>query len=83
MHDVHSVCFVITDLRSLSITCLLHMRYKCLEYESKMVSILNLIVGSSVACPLNTQLFPNLKFSGLLFESPTELPTISVYESSG
>ena len=53
----------------------IHMCYKCLACKSKMASILNLIVGSSVGCPLNCPLFPYLKAH--------ELPTISVYRSSG
>ena len=61
MHDVHSVCFVNTDLRSLTITCIIYTCYKCLACESKMASILNLIVGSVVGCPLNCPLFPYLK----------------------
>ena len=41
---VHSVCFVVTDLRSLKITCIIHMCYLCLVCESKMASISYLIV---------------------------------------
>ena len=48
MHYVHSVCFLNTDLRSLTITCIIYMCYKYFACESKMASILNLIVGSSV-----------------------------------
>ena len=60
----HSVCFVNTDFRSLTITCIIYTCYKCLACESKMASILNLIVGSSVGCPLNCPLFPYLKVVG-------------------
>ena len=114
MHNVHSVCFMIIDLRSL--TCIIHMCYKCLARESKMASILNLIVCSSVGCPLNIKLFPHLKVVGCLLNCPltcpqypymaivgtliymanfpwaangqptplpTELPTVSIYGSSG
>ena len=64
MHNVHSVCFVNTDLRSITITCIKYTCYKCLACESKMASILNLIVGRSVGCPLNCPLFPFLKVVG-------------------
>ena len=56
-----SICFVNTDLRSLTIICIIYTCYKCLACESKMASILNLIVDSSVGCPLNCPLFPYLK----------------------
>ena len=48
MYDVHSVCFVNTNFRSLTITCI---TYTCAtnECESKMASICSLIVGTSVA----------------------------------
>ena len=105
----------------------IYMCYKCLACESKMASILNLTVGSSVGCPLNCPLFPYLKVVGcplscllscplypymevvgslicmakfpwaahsaahwaahfFIFGSsgvPTELPTVSIYGSSG
>ena len=51
-----------------------HMCYKCLACESKMASILNLIVGILVSSGLPTELTTEL---------PTELPPISVYWSSG
>ena len=46
------------------------MCYKCLACESKMASILNLIVGSSVGCPLNCPLFPYLKEVGCPLSCP-------------
>ena len=70
MHDVHSVCFVNTDLRSLTMSCIIYTCYKCIACESKMASILNLIVGSSVGCPLNCPLFPYLKVVGYLLSCP-------------
>ena len=42
----------------------IHMYYKCIACESKMAPILNLIVGSSVGCPLNCPLFRYLKEAG-------------------
>ena len=70
MHDVHSVCFVNTDLRSLTITCIIYTCYKYLACESKMASILDLIVGSLVGCPLNCSLFPYLKVVGYPLSCP-------------
>ena len=64
MHDVYSVCFVNSDFRSLTITCIIYTCYKCLACESKMASIWDLIVGSSVGYPLNGPLFPYLKVVG-------------------
>ena len=64
IHDVHSVCFVNTDVRSLTIICIIYTCYKCLACESNMASILNLKVGSSVGYPLNCPLFPFLKVVG-------------------
>ena len=94
----------------------IHMCYKCLACESKMASILNLIVGSSVGCPLNCPqvsylkivgcklncplsclLYPYMKVAGSLIcmtkfpwasygqpaPLPTQLPTVSIYGSSG
>ena len=74
MHDVHSVCFVNTDFRSLTITCIVYTCYKCLACESKMASILNLIVDSSVGCPLNCPLFPYLKVVGCPLSCPLSCP---------
>ena len=70
MHDVHYVCFVNTDLTSLTITCIIYTCYKWLACESKMASILNLKVGSSVGCPLNCPLFPYLKVVGYPLSCP-------------
>ena len=74
MHDVYSVCFVITDLRSLTIkhAIFIHMCYKFLVCESEMASIFSGQFSGKV-----------LKSSGLPTELHTELPTISVYGSSG
>ena len=74
IHDVHSFCFVNTDLRSLTIICIIYTCYKCLACESKMASILNLIVGSSVGCPLNCPLFPYLKVVGYQLSCPLSCP---------
>ena len=70
MHDVHSICFVNTDFRSLTITCIIYTCYKCLACESKMASILNFIVGSSEGCPLNCPLFLYLKVVGYPLSCP-------------
>ena len=72
MRDVHFVCFVKTDFRSLTITCIIYTCYKCLACESKMASIL--IVGSSVGCPLNCPLFPYLKVVGYPLSCPLTCP---------
>ena len=74
MHDVNSVCFVNTVLTSLTITCIVYTCYKCLACESKMASILNLIVGSSVGCPLNCPLFTYLKEVGYPLSCPLSCP---------
>ena len=50
------------------------MCYKCFSYESKMASILNSIVGSSVGCPLNSPLFPYLKVVGCPLSNPVSCP---------
>ena len=83
MHDVYSVCFVITDLRSLTITCniYIHMCYKCLACESKMASIFN--SGQFSGLPTELPTISLLESSGMPTELPTELPTISVYGCSG
>ena len=78
MHDVHFVCFVNTDLRSLTITCIIYTCYKCLACESKMTFIL--LVGSSVGCPLNCPLFPYLKVVGYPLSCPL-YPFMSVMGS--
>ena len=83
MHDVHSVCYVNTDFRSLTITCIIYTCCKCLACESKVASILNSIVGSSVGVPTELPTISILESSGLPTELPTKLPTISVYGSSG
>ena len=46
------------------------MCYKCLACESKIASILNLIVGSSVGWPLTCPLFPFLKVVGCPLSCP-------------
>ena len=74
MHDVHYVCFVNTDFRSLTLTCIIYTCYKCLACKSKMASILNLIVGSSVGCPLKCPLFPYLKVVGYPLSCPPSCP---------
>ena len=43
-------------------------------HESKMASILNLIVGSWVGCPLNCPLFPFLKVVGYPLICPLSCP---------
>ena len=70
IHNVYSVCYVITDLRSLTITCNIykHMCYKCLACESKMASIL--MEGNSGGCPLNCPLFHYLKVAGCPMSCP-------------
>ena len=52
----------------------IHMCYKCLACESKMASILNLIVGGSVGCPPNCPLFPYLKVVGYPLSCPLSCP---------
>ena len=74
MRAVHYVCSVNTDFRSLTITCIVYTCYKCLACESKMASILNLIVDSSVGCPLNCQLFPYLTVVGYPLTCPLSCP---------
>ena len=80
MHDVYSVCFMITDLRLVAITCN-NMCYKCLACESKMASILNSEQFSGLSTELPTNSI--LESSGLPIELPTKLPSISVYGRSG
>ena len=48
-------------------TCATNVLHAC---ESKMASILNLIVDSSVGCPLYCQLFPYLKVVGCPLSCP-------------
>ena len=74
MHYVHSICFVITDLISLTITCIIHMCYKCLACDSKMASIW---------LPTEQPTVFILESSGLTTALPTKLPTISAYERNG
>ena len=83
MYDIYSVCFVITDLRSFTITCniYIHVCYKCLACESKMASFFN--SGQFRGLPTELPTISLLESSGLPTELPTELPTISVYGSSG
>ena len=50
------------------------MCYKMLACESKMTSILNLIVGNSVGCALNCPLFPSLKVVGCPLRCPLSCP---------
>ena len=79
MYDVHSVCFVNTDLRTLNITCII---YTCTTD----------IYGSSDSLICMTK-FPLAAHSAAHFfifgsswlptELPTELPTVSIYGSSG
>ena len=82
-YDVHSVCFVNTDLKSLTITCILYPCYKCFACESKMASILNLIVGGVVGCPLKCPLFPYLKVVGYTLSCPLSCPLYPVIEVVG
>ena len=63
-----------------------YMRYECLACESKMASIFNLIVGSSVGCPLKCPLFPYLKVMGYPLSFPLSCPLLVYpynYGSSG
>ena len=48
-----------------------------------MASILNLIVGSSVGCPLNCQLFPYLKVVGYPLSCPLSCPLYPYMEVVG
>ena len=48
----------------------IHTCYKCLTCETKMASIMNLIVGSSVGCPLNCPPFQYLKVVGCPLSCP-------------
>ena len=84
MHDVHSVCFVNTDLRSLAIPCII---YTCatsvLHANQRWAFILNLIVGSSVGCPLNSPLFPYLKVVGCPLSCPLCCPLYPYMEVIG
>ena len=81
-HDVYSVCFVITDLKSLTIyhAIYIHMCYKFLACESKIVSIFS---GQFSGLPTELPTISILESSGLPTELHTELPTISVYGSGG
>ena len=79
MHDVHSVCFVKTDLRSLTMPCIIYTCYKCIACESKMASILKVNSGQFSGLPTELPTISILESRGL----STELPTISVYGSSG
>ena len=79
------VGFVITDLRSFTITSNIYTHvlqmYKCLACESKMPSIFN--SGQFSGLPTELPTISLLESSELSTELPTELPTISVYGSSG
>ena len=66
--------FVNTDLRSLTITCIIYTCYKYLACDSKMASILNLVVGRSMGCPLNCPLFPYLEVVGYPLSCPLSCP---------
>ena len=55
------------------------MCYKCLACESKMASILNLLMGS----PLNCQLFPYFKVVGSPLSCPLSCPLYSYMEVVG
>ena len=59
------------------------MCYKCLECESKMASIFNLIVGSSVGCTLNCPLFSYLKVVGCPLSCPLSCPLYPYMEEVG
>ena len=59
------------------------MCYKCPACKSKMASILNLIVGSSVGCPLNCPLFPYLKVVGCPLSCPLSCPLYPYMEVMG
>ena len=52
-------------------------------HESKMASILNSIVDSSVGCPLNCPLFPFLKVVGYPLSCPLSCPLYPYMEVVG
>ena len=73
MHDVHSVCFVNTDLRPLTVTCII---CTCATRDSKMAAIswLNCplfpylkVVGCPLSCPLSCPLYPYMEVVGRHF----------------
>ena len=59
------------------------MCYKCLACESKMASILDLIVCSSVGCQLTCPLFPYLKVMDCPPSCPLSCPLYSYMEVVG
>ena len=61
----------------------MHMCYKCLPYESKIASILNLMVGRSVGCPLNYPLFQYLKGVGYPLSCLLSCPLYSYMDEVG
>ena len=61
----------------------IHMCYKCLACESKMASIVNFIVGSSVGCQLICPLFPYLKVVGCPLRCPLSCPLYPNMEEVG
>ena len=62
------------------ITCNIHMCYKFLACESKIVSIW---VGSSVGCPLNCPLYPYLKVVGCALSCSLSYPLYPYMEEVG
>ena len=75
MHDVYSVCFVNTDFRSLTLTCIIiihAVQMSCMWIKDGVH--FKLIVGSSVGCPRNCPLFPYLKVVGYPLSCPLSCP---------
>ena len=84
MHDVHSVCFVNTDLRSLTITCIIYthvLQMSCMWIKDGFHFKFNSAQVSGLPTELPT--ISILESSGLPTELPTELLTVSIYVSSG
>ena len=80
MHNVYSVCFVITDVRSLTITYIIYthvLQMSCMwikdGFQFKFIS------GQLSGLPTELPAISILESSGVL----TELPTVSIYGSSG
>ena len=81
MHDVYSVCFVITDLRSLTITCNIYthvLQMSCMWIKDGF----HFNSGHFSGLPTELPTISILERSGVSIKLATELPTISVYESS-
>ena len=95
MHDVHSVCFVKNDLRSLTIPCIVytcatnvfmcikhgfHLKFNSGQFSGQPTELyMNYILIWKVLAAL----FAWQNSHGQLTPLPTELPTVSIYGSSG